>query len=68
MRTTSIGWQLSGSLASNDSIERSTRRLARSRWLNNASSASVGNSPRHSRKATCSKLQRAARSWTGYPR
>ncbi|SKU82870.1 Uncharacterised protein [Mycobacteroides abscessus subsp. abscessus] len=62
VRTTSIGWQVSGNLANSAISERSSRRCARSRWLNSASSPSFGNSPCHSRYATCSKLHCTARS------
>lgn len=65
VRSTSIGWQVSGSRASSSAVVRSSGRSARSRARNSRSCAASGSSPYWSRWATSSKERWAANSWTG---
>ncbi|SCG09202.1 hypothetical protein GA0115255_125095 [Streptomyces sp. Ncost-T6T-2b] len=64
VRSTSIGWQVSGIRVSSSSVLRSRGRRTRSRAWKSRSWAGFGSSPCQRRYATSSKDRWAARSWT----
>ena len=68
VRTTSMGWAVSGSSSTMRFTSWSSPRWPRSRSSNSASWVSSGSSPYQSRYATSSKVTDAASSCTGYPR